>query len=628
MPGIYLHHHPEGLTPADVESFERRFTERIAHRPAEQVDQIKTTHLRATVINHGRWPGPGVAQNDHGRLLLCGSCWFDGESISLSSAAQALPEYQRRKQEGTDEPLRGLHALAYMDAAGAILELQTDRFGTVPLYYRPDGRGGLLVASELKFLVNPGQDRPDLDGLADLLSIGYHVRRATLVSGITRLPLHHRLRHDREGLETWRLPQPGYPRDIPLDDDALQEIDRRAALHFNRFAEHTKGMSIALSGGLDSRLLLYSARQQGIPLTGFTSGEAGNVDVSQAIRLADHLGIPIIDHQVDERGFPDWFEQAAWISEGRTPANHVHYFPSLFSGETPGQPQIHGLIGEAVLGGYLEHDRYLDTSPDARRQGCHAFARDCWLYWPEDLRRRSLSADLARRASTAHTEAADQLLASLGFRGSYSDYLDFRFIYRGGLFGVPAFTSQVLPWADIVTPFLDADFYDFGARLRSHDIRDRVVQLKWGLACMPGFADLPRVKDGLLLPVRDDDPAAYARAMKKQRINDRFHYLATRLSRGRFNAPRPKGFPHYGQWYRRHRTMRDFVDGIMLDERTAERGLWQRDGLVELLRHLRHGHNVWPAVGAVLMIEVLCRQFIDGDFPEFRDLPEPADSTT
>lgn len=612
MPGLYLHFRPSGLDEGDLRSFSERMR-RIAHAPDARVQRLDTDQIKAVVIDHGNWPSGGVASSPRGSLMLCGSCWLTGESTDLATTQQALVEYEARRDARWDEPLRGMYAMAYADARGESLTVETDRFGTVPIYYREDGRGGLMVASEIKFLVDPGRDRPDPRGLADFLAIGYLVRQVSPVAGITRLLLHHRLTFDDGRVSVARLPQPGYPRDLPVDRGALEELDRLAGLHFRRFMGHTKRMSIALSGGLDSRLLLYSAMRQGVELVGFTSGEFGNIDMREAKRLAAHVGIPIVAHEVDGRRLPEWFPYAVSASELRTPANHVHYFPALVAGDTPRAPQIHGLIGEASVGGYLEHDDYIEASTAERRRGCLAFAHESVSHWPKHQLEKTLSPELYDAYRCAHDDATDELLAVLGFAGSYSDYLDFRFIFRGGLFGVPAFTSQVLGRTDVISPFLDADFYDFSARLRSRAIRDRVVQLRWGTELMPGFADLPRVKDGMILPVRADDPGAYRRAIVKRQRRERINYIITRLAGGRVHFASPEGFPHYGQWYRRWPAVRAFVDGVLLNSEDALfKGMLQRDGVAEMLRQLRVGKNLWAAVGGLLMVVLFQRQIIAG----------------
>ncbi len=612
MSGIYLHYRPAGLGPADLADYETRLDKRAVRRPGDVCARLQTPQLLGAAIHHGVMPSGGSASTGAGALLACGSCWPMADSDRLATPDEILAVLLDRRPRDL-EPLRGVFAAALLDLRHDQLSVETDRFGTVPLYWRPDGQGGLRVASEIKFLTEPGHDTLDLDGLADLLAIGYAVRPRTFIAGIHRLPAHHRLVFANGATSTARLPQPGFPRDLPLDAESLGELDRLAQRHFERYKGCGKRHAIALSGGLDSRLLMIAAQRAGLDLVGFTSGEPGNIDVKVSRDLARQYRFPLVAHEVDGSHLPSWYEGATWLHEGRVPPIHLHYFPALHAGVTPPEPQIHGLIGEAVIGGYLDNEKYRQADAAGLRDGCHRFAREARTNWGPAGREAVLGAGLREPAARAHQEAADYLLAELGFSGVYANYLDFRFVYRGGLLVVPSLTGQVQPWTDVISPFLDADIFDFGARLRSQDIAGRVVQLKWGLQFMPGFADLPRVKDGILLPIRDDDPHAYDRALRHLRRVQHLRHLVTRASYGRLNPRHPEGFPHYAQWYRKHAGVRRFVDGILLSERALDRGLWQPDGLRRLLRDLRHGHNLWTSVGAALMVEVLCRQLVDGD---------------
>ncbi len=81
-------------------------------------------------------------------------------------------------------------------------------------------------------------------------------------------------------------------------------------------------------------------------------------------------------------------------------------------------------------------------------------------------------------------------------------------------------------------------------------------------------------------------------------------------------------FPQYWQWYPRHKSIRKYVDGILLSEQALDRGYFQREGLQSLLHDCRIGRRVWNAVGTLLMAELFLRQFIDGtDIPDDPRVP-------
>jgi len=608
MSGLYLEYRPAGLAADADAAFAKRFAAGATRTDGDVVVKVTGTGFIGVAVDHGHFPTGGTASEGETLLLATGSCWLDEDATDLATPAQILAEWNRRRP-ATEEPFRGVFALAHLDQSRQTLRVETDRFGTVPLYHRRLDDGGIAVASEIKFLLHPGHDRLDMDGLADLVGFGFHVRPATLVAGITRLPAHHVLEFGPQGLRIGRLPTPGFPRDLPVTEDSIAAFDHAVQKSLARYARAKSEVSVSLSGGLDSRLLMLAALRAGMRLTSFSSGEPGNIDVAMARRIAARWNLEFHAHEVDGRRLPDWFGPATAITEGRVLPNHCHYLDFAFTKGLPKSPQLHGLIGEAVIGGYLENASLRSATAAQRRQGCYDFGRSV-IGWRPGMQARILSPALAK-LTAAPRDAVDALLGELGFRGEYEDYLLFKFVFRGGLLTVPTLTGQVLPWTDVVSPFLDPDIFDFGARFASEDIGDRVVQLRWGLQVMPEIADLPRVKDGIIMPFRDDDPAAYARQLPGFRRRQRLRSLVCRASLGRVNLPDREGFPHYAQWYRRWPEVRRYVDEVVLSPRCLDRGLYQADGLRQLMCSMRRGRNVWNIAGTILMVELLCRRFLD-----------------
>ncbi len=83
----------------------------------------------------------------------------------------------------------------------------------------------------------------------------------------------------------------------------------------------------------------------------------------------------------------------------------------------------------------------------------------------------------------------------------------------------------------------------------------------------------------------------------------------------------PESFPQYGLWYPRFGSVRKYVDGILLADRTFDRGFFRREGVRKLLHDCRIGRAVWNAVGTMLSVELFMRQFVD-------ETDRPADAQT
>ncbi len=196
---------------------------------------------------------------------------------------------------------------------------------------------------------------------------------------------------------------------------------------------------------------------------------------------------------------------------------------------------------------------------------------------PDSVRRSSAPRDRVRIAAGIRRVCED-LWDSQGFTGAYGDTLEFKFRIRAVGMTVPNLISQVLPWSDVASPFLDRDIYEFCNTLDAKALAGRQLQLRWAMRHFPATTELPRLKDGILIPVKPGIPGAYDEALKRHWRGVKTKYYLCRLSGGRINLPHRGSFPFYGQWYRRWKHVRDYVDGIVLSERCLDRGLWRQGG--------------------------------------------------
>jgi hypothetical protein len=317
----------------------------------------------------------------------------------------------------------------------------------------------------------------------------------------------------------------------------------------------------------------------------------------------------------------DWFGKMVWFTEGRVLPAHMHYMAANFSRSVPPGPQLQGLIGETHIGGPFDDISLVGASTEAVRKACENGAK-AMIYWPQGSGSSTFSDELGRLVGTSRKRSIDAVMDRIGFSGSYSDYLGFRLRWRVEAFTVPCLTSQILLWSDVVSPFLDTDAFDFGAHLDHRGLPVRTGQISWGLQEMPIIGQLPRLKDGVVIPVGNDDPDDFDRAFKKMMWRIRAKQFICRMSQGRINPAHLDSFPIYSQWYRKWRPVRDFVDGILLSEQCLDRGLYRREGLQKLLHDCRIGRHTWGAIGTILLTEIFFRQFLDEtDLPSDQVVP-------
>ena len=613
MSGIYLHFNPAGLQSGDRARFLDRLERRITQLPGEPVEMVEGNGFLGASGHHGVLPTGGVAREGANIVLAVGSCWVDPEDTLLATPHQILSVFNSRSQ-ASRLPFGGTFSLAHLDGKQGVLTVETDRFGSRPLYYRQTGNG-LTVSSEIKFLIEPGHEKVDMVALGEIMALGYLPRVHTLVAGVERLPSHSRLTFSRGGLAVEALPTPGYPRNRPVDEGVIDEYDALVSRYLQRFSGLSDSCSISLSGGLDSRLLAAAADRDGFALDAFTIGEKGSKDAEMAQRVAKILDIPIRVHETDGRRFSSWFPKAVWFTEGRVLPRHMHYIcPQLMRTVPPG-PQIQGMAGETVLGGHMEDPVLFQATVGDIKAVCRK-AVSGLDYWPDESRETTFYPDLIAKLKTVKPRVFEEIWGRIAQRGDYSAYMEFKIKLKGESFIIPCILGQVYPWSDAIAPFLDNDAHDFGATLEMEGIAERRGQIQWGLRHYPAIMDIPRIKAGVKIPVRDDDPHAYSRGAKRVAREKKLQYLICRISRGRINLPQRRSFPAYGQWYRKFGQVRKYVDDVLLSDQTLDRGIFRREGIEKLLQDCKVGRDTWGAISIILMTEVFLRQFVDGtDIP-------------
>jgi hypothetical protein len=316
-----------------------------------------------------------------------------------------------------------------------------------------------------------------------------------------------------------------------------------------------------------------------------------------------------------------WFDHAIWTTEARCPPGHFHFLDALFSGDYSARPQIHGLIGDIVAGGDLDVDGPMPSGRIALDNFCRA-AMQPNLYWPEGSWRALGESRLGTREGI-RDRIADAILSRCPRDDAYSTYLWSRYQFRVFGFTVPCLVSQVAPWTDVVTPFIDPAFFGQCARIDTRSILDRRAQMQWAVRRYPSLSLMPRVKDGALIAFSGTDPGDYQKRIGRLRRLREFRYLVCRLSSGRINLPHPETYPLYGAWFRKFPSVRRFFEQRLLSPESLDRGLWDRAGVVRLLHDLKVGRNVWDAVATLLQIETFARIFVDGTLSPPTALPLP-----
>lgn len=200
-----------------------------------------------------------------------------------SDAAFVADCYQRTGPAGI-QTLDGSFRLFLFDEAAATVHVWTDRVGTMPLFTAWVGDVLLVVPNTRCLRSIDGVDRRLVPGsLASMALNGSLLDEHTYWSGVQLLgPARHlEICEGRVHLHRYWQRSFAEGKDAPSAEQVTDAITRATARHVKRFARPM----LALSGGLDSRVLLAACRRAGLDVPAVSWG-------------VDRLGDPRADFQV------------------------------------------------------------------------------------------------------------------------------------------------------------------------------------------------------------------------------------------------------------------------------------------------------------------------------------------
>jgi asparagine synthase (glutamine-hydrolysing) len=271
------------------------------------------------------------ALSEDGALYL----WLDGEIWDRLGAREAAglrsgepasdPELCLRLYEKHGdrfcERLNGQFVIALYDVTRQRLLLCNDRYGFRPLFFRQQGRE-FTCASEIKSLLAAADRLPEIDpvGVMELVAYEHELRERTLFRGIEAL-----LPASRLIVEGGRVRQERYWRyrfaDSPSrasEEDLASELAERLRTACARQAEGPGRVGLALSGGLDSRVIA-AALPRHERRVAYTTGYPDSLDVLGARQIARACGMRHL-HLVPEEGYLSRAApEVVWRTEGAVP---------------------------------------------------------------------------------------------------------------------------------------------------------------------------------------------------------------------------------------------------------------------------------------------------------------------
>lgn len=493
--------------------------------------------------------------------------------------------------------LRGSFSAVVLDPDAQALTIVSDHFGSLPMYICRY-QSAILFASQIKAIlaVLPERQRLDTESVATMLSIGEVLGNRTLVSGIDTLPAASCLTITRQGELLERYWEYRYREDHSIPwDDAVERTGRALATAVSRCTRDRASAAVPLSGGLDSRFVLDLACRGAAKPRAYTWGIKGCRDLCYAQDVAARVGVP------HERYFfePDYLARVGdlgvWLTEGHIPATNFHVLPYVGELVSRGHDVLlDGFAGDVVMGGNFIADAWLHSG-DVRRSGeaiwqwRRAGFDSKWQH-PQIDRLRLAAGEIFQSTYVGYSgdSPMDKAMAFL---------IDNR-LRRTTTCGTELFRSRI----HARQPFMEIDVIDT-IRVLPHEWRKRH---RFYLEVMRRYA-----------PVSARAP--YQRTMLPATVPYWMTWcslagqrgLAEGFSRLGLGDPFPGKSPSdFAGWMRG--VLRSYVEKILLDERTLDRGVVPADLARDVVdTHMTKGRNLSSLIGAMLTIELFCRLFLD-----------------
>ena len=309
-------------------------------------DVKKTPPLSFGIVKNQKEITKGHYDGDQFEILIDGEIYGDQPQWPLFKSCAEVVSYLER--------VDGYFSAVIFCKAKNQINLFTDLFGIKPLYLLHNEQL-LAWSSEIKTLVKYSQGHSSLQesSISAYMDLGFLPSNKTWYNDVTLLPAAsittielNEVSHTTSRYWTWR------DAETKSNSSLHSNLEYFGHLLQNAIAKRifpNENTTIALSGGLDSRLLLDLIKNSD-PLA-FTFGHNHSDDVTIAQMVCDYLGIR---HQFFNYTEDNWLQDkvgSIWRTEGMMPFFHLHSSPFCRAFNKLGDTVFNGFGGATLVGG-------------------------------------------------------------------------------------------------------------------------------------------------------------------------------------------------------------------------------------------------------------------------------------
>lgn len=524
---------------------------------------------------------------------------------SAGDAGIALNLYQELG-EGFVNCLKGAFVLAIWDERNHTLLVANDRLGLYPLYYAHTARGLIFSSGVRALLADPAVSRElDRVAIAQFMTFEHVLDDRTLLESVKLLPQASILTFREGALRIhpyWTLSYAEQHRLRDIDED-VQQLNDLLTRAIQRMALDDLPKGILLSGGMDSRMVLALLSEIVPPgrLDTFTWGIPGCDDCRAAGELA---AIAKTRHHFFELK-PDWLiekaDEAVRLTDGLGNITNLHALAAAPQEGAISKVLFKGFLGDAMFG-FAVNRRFWANYDDQTAFHVHVQSHHDHgvIHYDQPEQALVFTPDFQRQVGDAVFESY-----RAGMRRSNASQLATQRLYFDLTQRVPRMTIHgvqvVRPYAAVRLPFADYDLVDFSLEIPPGYMFERYVAQRAFIENYPKYAKVPNPSTGLPM-------ISCAREILLRARNDlRWHLRKRGL--GFLTGADRKPYKDYAGWFRNQ--LRSWLEGVLLDPRTLERGLFNPDYIRKQVSDHMAGEDRTIRLGEFLTLELWMRQSID-----------------
>lgn len=519
---------------------------------------------------------------------------IDGEIMAWSheakgnSTTEKLLNIFKDKGEVLVHFVNGTFTIIIWDKKKKNLFILNDRIGLRPLYYA-QYRGKTFFASEAKAIIADQEFNKEYnkDSIVDYFTYGYVMGDRTLFAGIQVFPYAHTLRFN-PAEPTLKMNQYwdfNFHQEIPKEQNIAAYAWRLKSTLEQAVARTMQGpykVGLPLSGGLDSRGIGAMIDRQYYPLSTYTFGIKGCVDMTIARKISRIMGANHHPVEIKYAKLADFMVKGIFLTDGMSWCNNYQILNIMEAMQQNDQVALTGFAGDMLCRRMYSH--------------CHGKDVECiysvYDIYKEKFRKKVFAGDF-QEAIGHGKQRFIGLWDDITHQHSENslDYLNItqrqrKFINYGNLL--------MRNFVEVRTPYTDYDFIDFCLKMPlMFKEKEFLVREMLDTYYRP-FARVPQEATGL--------------SIKSGRWEKKLLKLKNALL-PKYVAKRKRAY-NYDLWYRTH--LKEFIRSILLSPEFKNRQIFDQNEVERMVQdHFEKKGNYSYQLGMILSFELWNRFFFD-----------------